>query len=97
MFSRGGRGKGHHILPWGRHGRVNSSVNSSLKSHATSGSILSPGDLVVIGANTPIARTLGVLMAAGNVSSREMPVVTAMINGQSVLCLVDMGSGCTMV
>ena len=76
---------------------MNSSVNSSLKSHATSGSILSPGDLVVIGANTPIARTLGVLMAAGNVSSREMPVVTAMINGQSVLCLVDTGSGCTMV
>ena len=45
----------------------------------------------------PVTSTLGVLVASGRLSSCEMPVVTAMINGQSVLCLVDTSSGCTMV
>ena len=72
-------------------------MDPSGKDSAALSSKLSPGDLVVVGANTPIKGTLGVLLAAGRLSSREMPVVKAIVNGQSVLCLVDTGSGCTMV
>ena len=72
-------------------------MDPSRKDSAVLNSKLSPGDLVVVGANVPTKGTLGVLMAAGRLSSREMPVVKAIVKGQSVLCLVDTGSGCTMV
>lgn len=51
----------------------------------------------MIGAHAPITGKQGLPMAAGRLSSRRMPVVKAVINGHSVLCLVDTGSGCTMV
>lgn len=73
------------------------SRDSSEKNLVTRDDQLSPGDLVVIGANTLITGTLEVPMAAGKLSNREMPVVKAVVNGRTVLCLVDTGSGCTMV
>ena len=57
----------------------------------------SPRELVIIGDSAPAKSTLGVLVAAGRLSSLKMLVITAMVNGQSVLCLVDTGSGCTLV
>ena len=57
----------------------------SRKDSVAWGNPISHGDLVVIGASAPVTSTLGVLVAAGRLSSREMPVVTAMVNGQSVL------------
>ena len=58
---------------------------------------LSPGDLVVSGAQAPALNSVRALVAAGRLSSGQMPVVRAVINGRSCVCLVDTGCGCTMV
>ena len=72
-------------------------MNLSRKNSVAWGNPLSPGDIVAIGASTPVTSTLGELVTAGCLSSCEMSFVTAMVNSQSVLCLVNIGSGCTMV
>lgn len=51
----------------------------------------------MIGAHAPVTGDLGLPMATGRMSSGQMPVVKAIVDGQPVLCLVDTGSGCTMV
>ena len=72
-------------------------VSLSRKDSVAWGNLLSPGYLVVIGISAPVTSIPGVLVVAGRLSSREMPVITTMVNGRSVSCLVDSGNGCTMV
>jgi len=51
----------------------------------------------VIGAHASFTGDTLLPMAAGRLSGFSMPVVKAIVNGRSVLCLVDTGSGCSMV
>ena len=77
--------------------RIAPSMILSGKDSVAWGYPLNPEDFVVIGASAPVTSTLGILVAAGRLSSRKNPVAMAMVNGYSVLCLVYTGSGCTMV
>ena len=62
-------------------------MSLSSKDSVARGNILSSRDLVIIGASALVTSTLVELLAADGLSSREIPVVTAMVKGQSVLGL----------
>ena len=47
--------------------------------------------------NAATGGVLGTLVATGRLSGKDMPVVEAVVNGRTCLCLVDTGSGSTMV
>ena len=90
-FSHRGLGRGIHVLGSGKHGGLSLRTCDG----CGSGSRVSPGDLVVVGAAT--GGVLGTLVATGRLSGKDMPVVEAVVNGRTCLCLVDTGSGSTMV
>ena len=80
----------------GTDGRVNSSKDSFGSPIAMSNQLCIKGK-TVMGASAPVTGSQGLPIAAGRLSSCTMPVVKAIVNGHSLLCLVDTGSGCTIV
>lgn len=85
--------KGRHVHPNGNRCRVSldSSACPSGKDMPCS------SNKVVIGAHAPVTGNQELPTAAGRLLDNQMPVVRAVVNGHSALCLVDTGSGCTMV